>query len=86
MSIRTPSTNSGTAELTDMAESLRLSVTIVVDGTLLLLSAVVPGQLQQTLPLGDAVLSTLLDRGVGAGVPQEIQVEPVIRVLDGPEQ
>lgn len=79
-------TDRGAVELTNMAESLRLGVTIVVDGALLLLSAVVPGQLQDTFPLSDTVFSALLDWWVGAGVPQEVQVETVIRVLSGPQQ
>lgn len=69
-----------------MAESLRLRVTVVVDRTLLLLGSVVPGQLQQAFPLRDTVLSTLLDLGVGSGVSQEVQVELVVRVLDGADQ
>lgn len=73
-------------ELTDVAESLRLGVTVVINRTLLLLGPVVPGQLQQTFPLCDTVLSAVLDLGVGGGITQEIQVELVVRVFDGADQ
>lgn len=69
-----------------MAESLRLGVTIVIDRALLLLSAVVPGELQQALPFGDAILGTILDLGVGTRVSQEVQIELVIGVLNGSDQ
>lgn len=73
-------------KLTDVTESLGLRVSVVVDGTFLLLSAVVPGQLQQTFPLGDSVPDTLLGRGVRGGVGQEVQVELAIGVLNGANQ
>ena len=64
-----------------MTEALGLSVAIVINRTLLLLGAVVPGQLQQTLPLGDGVLCTFLDSRVGGGISQEVQVKGGILVF-----
>lgn len=69
-----------------MAESLRFSVTVVVNRTLLLLRAVVPGQFQQSLPFRDGIPDPLLDLGVGCRVTQEVQVELVVRVLGGADQ
>lgn len=75
-----------TVKLTDVAESLRLRITVVVDGALLLLRAVVPCQLEQAFPLCDTVLRTLLDLGVRLGITQEIEIELGIGILNGPDQ
>lgn len=69
-----------------MSESLRLSVTVVVNLALLVLSAVVPGQLEQTFPLGHGVLGVLLHLRVGLGVSQEVEVEAGLLVLGGTQQ
>lgn len=69
-----------------MTETLGLSVAVVVDRAFLLLGAVIPGQLEQTFPLRHSIFATLLNLGIGCGVPQEIQIEFVLWVLNGADQ
>lgn len=69
-----------------MAKPLRLRVAIVVHIAFLLLRAVVPGQFEDTFPLGDRVLCILLHLGVGLGVCQEVEVEAGVLVLAGAHQ
>lgn len=64
-----------------MAKALRLCVPIVVDISLLLLRAVVPGQLKNTLPISNGVPRILLRTGVGLGIRQEVKVKACILVL-----
>ena len=72
--------------LTYVTKALRLRVTIVVDSALLLLRAVVPGQLKQTFPTGNGVPLSLLHTGVGFGVAQEVKVKAGLLVLRGAHQ
>lgn len=72
--------------LTDVTKALRLRVAIVVDIALLVLRAVVPGQLKNTLPLSNGVSCILLQLGVGLGVCQEVEIETGILVLTGAHQ
>lgn len=58
----------------------------MVDLALLLLSAIVPGQLQQALPLHDRSLCVVLQVRVRSGVSQEVQVKRSILVLDRAQQ
>lgn len=53
---------------------------------LLLLSTVVPGQLQETFPFGNGVPCIFFDAGVGVGVSQEVQVKATTGVFTGSEQ
>lgn len=69
-----------------MTKTLRLRVAIVVNVALLLLRAVVPSQLEDTLPLSDRVPCILLQLRVGLGVCQEVEVETGILVLTGAHQ
>lgn len=66
-----------------MAESLWLSVAIVVDRSFLLLRSIVPGELEQTFPLSHGILGILLHFGVSCRVSQEIEIEACILVLGG---
>lgn len=66
---------------TDVTEPLRLRVAIVVNTALLVLSAIVPGQLEDSLPARNGVFGIALRTGVGLGVCQEVQVEPGVLVL-----
>lgn len=66
-----------------MAKTLRFGVAIMVNLALLFFSAVVPGQLQQTFPLGNGVLRILLNARVGGRITQEVEVEASILVLRG---
>lgn len=72
-------------QLTDVTKALGLRVSVVVDLALLLFSAVVPGQLQHTLPFRHGVLSILLNTWVRSGVSQEVEVESSVLVLNGPQ-
>lgn len=65
---------------------MRLRVTVVINRALLLLGAIVPGKLQQTLPFRDRVGGTLAPLRVGTRVAQEVKVESSILVLDGAQQ
>lgn len=69
-----------------MSETLRFHVTVVINRALLLLRAIVPGELQQTLPLRDRVGGTLSLLRVGTRVAQEVKVESSILVLNGAQQ
>ena len=64
-----------------MSETLRLGIAIVVDLALLLLSTVVPSQLQHTFPLGDWVLLVILHRRIGRRVPKEVEIKASLLVL-----
>ena len=66
-----------------MPESLWVRVTVVIHLALLLLGAIVPGKLEQTLPLGDRVGGALPECRVSARVSQEVEVEAGILVFDG---
>lgn len=69
-----------------MTKSLWLGVPVVVDAALLLLRAIVPGQLEQTFPASHRVLGILLHVGVGLGVTQEVEVEAIVLVLRSAQQ
>lgn len=69
---------------TYMAESLRLVVPVVVDLALLLLSAIVPRQLKQPLPLSNRIISALSRLRVRRRVSQEVEVERSLLILDRP--
>ena len=68
-----------------MSKTLWVTVAIVVNTALLLLSAVVPGQFQKTFKSGNRVVLIFLRSGVGSRISQEVQVETSVLVLGGTE-
>lgn len=69
-----------------MSKALGLRVSIMVDLAFLLLCSVVPGELEQSLPLSNRVLSILLDGWVRRGICEEVEVESRILVLKSADE
>lgn len=69
--------------LTDVAEALRFAVAVVVRESLVLFSAIVPGQFKEAFTI--AGLAFLGD-ALGSGIAKEVEVESCVGRLVGSEE